>query len=107
MRSRQGNSTPILITFDESIGDNELLVTVHDIYDKVVWKASTGNGIVSLGNNVYRAEIPHSVTKNFTGRYYLDMLLKSPGDTTYVNVADKPVEMVFKKAVIIKEIEQE
>ena len=107
MRSRQGNSTPILITFDESIGDNELLVTINDTYDKVVWKAKTGNGIVSLGNNVYLAEIPHRVTKNFAGRYYLDMLLKSPGDTSYVNVGDKPIEMVFKKAVIVKEIEQE
>ena len=107
MRSRQGNSTPILITLDESIEDKELVVTLADTYDKVVWRAKSGNGITSLGNNAYQAEIPHKTTRTLVGKYYLDIMVKSPGDTSYVNIGDKPIEMVFKKAAIVNEIEQE
>lgn len=102
---RQGNSLPILINFDESLEDKTMIAAVYDAYGNKVWKGELGIDILSLGNNVYRMEIPHSVTKKFVGKYFLDIMIKSPNDTSYVNVCDKPVEMVFKEAKIIREIE--
>ncbi len=104
---RQGDTVTMLINFDETIGDKTMLATVHDAYGKRVWKAELGDGIVSLGNNVYKAEIPHTITKYFVGKYYFELLIKSPNDTSYVNVGDKSVEMVFKEAKIIREIVEE
>lgn len=106
-RFRQGDTVIMLINFDESIGDQTLLATVHDTYGRRVWKAELGNGIISLGNNVYRTEMPHTITKGLVGKYYYDLLIKSPNDTSYVNVGDKHVEMVFKEAKIINEIAEE
>ena len=104
---RQGDTVTMLINFDETIGDKTMLATVHDAYGKRVWKAELGDGIVSLGNNVYKTMIHHIVTKEFVGKYYFDLLIKSPNDTSYVNVGDKSVEMVFKEAKIIREIVEE
>lgn len=104
---RQGDTVTMLISFDEPIVDKTMLATVHDACGKMVWKAESGDGIVGLGNNVYKTVILHRITKKFVGKYFFDLLIKSPNDTSYVNVGDKSVEMVFKEAKIIHEIVEE
>lgn len=102
---RQGDTTTMLITFDESIGDNDLKVCVYDIDKNVVFSALLSQGeITDLGDNTYRVIINYDVTINFLGKYYLDLLLKSPNDKSYVNTGEEPIKLIFKESVIAKNI---
>ena len=83
----------------------DLQAGVYDADDNQVFLAKLSTGTIEhLGNNVYRAEIPHSVTKSFEGKYYMDILVKSPNGTEYVNIGETPVKLNFKKAPISKNL---
>lgn len=102
---RQGDTTTILITFDQSIGDNDLKVCVYDTDKNVIFSSLLSQGeITALGNNTYRVIINYDVTINFVGKYYLDLLLKSPNDKSYVNTGEEPIKLIFKDSVIAKNI---
>lgn len=103
---RQGDTTSVLITFDESIGQKDLKVGLYDSNDREVFSATlSGGGVTALGGNTYQVIIGHEVTVGLAGAYYLDLLLKSPNDTSYVNTGERPVNLIFKKAVISKNLQ--
>lgn len=102
---RQGDTTSILIEFDEPIGDNDIKVGVYSASETEVFSATLiGGGIEHLDGNTYRVVIGHDVTVNWTGPYYLDVLLKSRDDNSYVNTAESPILLNFKKAAIARNI---
>lgn len=103
---RQGDTTSILITFDQDIEQKDLLVGLYDIADREVFLAKLSDGgITALGNNTYRVIIGHDVTVGLLGKYYMDILLKSPTDTSYVNTGEKPINLIFKKSAIAQRIQ--
>lgn len=102
---RQGDTTSVLITFDESIEQKDLKVGLYDSNDREVFSATfSGGGVTALGGNTYQVIIGHDITVEFVGAYYMDILLKSPDDTSYVNTGERSVKLIFKKAVISKKL---
>lgn len=103
---RQGDTTFITIAFDEPLGDLDLLVGLYDTDDKRVYLAKLSEHTIrSLGNNVYQVVIPWSVTKDWDGKYYGDLMVKNPNDMDYVNIGETSFKVTFKKAPISKDIE--
>lgn len=102
---RQGDTTTVTIKFSESIGQRDIKVGLYDKLNQEVFSSrlsDSASAIDSLGNNTYLVTIPHSVTKNFTGKYMLDLLLVEDGNV--VNCCDNPIEIVFKQASIAKNL---
>lgn len=96
---RQGDTTPIEIIFSDSIEDYDLLVAVYDDQDNEVYLTKLSDEdshIQSIGGNGYKIVLPHTLTKHFVGKYYLELLVKSPGSTEFVNSGETPVKINFK-----------
>lgn len=107
MNFRQGDTTTVLVKFSESIDGFDMKVGIYDENDTQVFVAKlsdTPATIESVGDNEYRITIPHTKTKQWIGKYYLDVLLKSPDDTSYVNVGETPVKLNFKAAKITEDL---
>lgn len=100
---RQGDTTTVLIRFSADVSDKDIKVGVYNEQDQEMYAVrllDTGSPMELIGENTYRIVIPHTVTKNWVGKYYLDILVKNASDTDYVNVGETSVKLNFKAAKI-------
>lgn len=101
---RQGDTTTINIAFDESIEGKDLKVGIYKSSNESIAlesKLSDDNSMITyLGENTYSMVIPHTITRNWVGEYYVDILVKNMNDTDFVNTGEKSIKLVFNAAKI-------
>lgn len=102
---RTGDTTFITIAFDEPLGELDLVCGLYDTDDNCVYLAKLSEGTINnIGNKVYQIIIPWFLTKEWEGKYYGDLMVKNPNDTSYVNIGETSFKVNFKKAPIAKNI---
>lgn len=103
----QGETTQVTIKFKDSIEGLDFVLAMYDDNDNKVFVkklSDPNNGIENMGDNTYRITFPHSITKDWEGKYYFALALKDAIATDPVNIGENVVKVNFKKAKISEEI---
>lgn len=103
----QGETTTCVIKFSDPMDGQDFVLAMYDEKDQRVFVKSLSDpnsGIENLGDNTYRITFPHSVTKNWVGKYYFALALKDAISIDPVNIGENVVKVNFKQAKISEEI---